>query len=285
MTGTSEARAVEIGMDWLTAVSRNEQGGKNLEELYRVREVEAMLVGFLPKFEQRYGYEGFRCGQVFFGRRGESSMLIVSSGDALQIAPMVDWENCHATRIDLQVTSWNDYAQDWAARQKEQLEAAIDVNEGNKLPEPVLIAPRKGKGDTLAIGSRSSPRYGRLYDKGAESGEEHYKNSWRYEVEYKGDAVPHILRGLRAQRFSTDWILRTVAGQFDNWHISRTFHTSSPIRPAPLGKRKTDLQRKLEWLSQQVRGTVDKLRENGLEYKALEALGFVPTSTDHDNRG
>lgn len=269
------ANGVEVGMDWLTAVARNEVGGRNLEELYRVREAEAIIQGFIPRFEQKYGYEGFRVGSYFYGRRGESTMLIVSSSDAITIAPVVDWENAHATRIDLQVTSWRDYRQDWAQVQKAQLENAIESNEGNKLPEPVLIAPRKGKGDTLAIGSRSSPRYGRLYDKGAESGEDYYHSSWRYEVEYKGEAVPHILRALRTAKFDRTFILRTVAGQFDSWHISRTFNTASPIAPIRIGKRKTDWERKLEWLSKQVRGTVDKLREHGLELDALAALGFL----------
>lgn len=272
---TEPASGVEAGMDWLTAVSRNEIGGRNLEELYRVREAEAVTVGFLPTFDQKYGYEGFRCGKLFFGRRGESSMLIVSSSDAQQLAQVIDWENCHATRIDLQVTSWRNYVENWAETQKAALENAIEANTGNKLPEPVLIVPRKGKGQTLAVGSRSSPRYGRLYDKGAESGDEYYASSWRYEVEYKGDAATHILRALRTARFGTDFILRSVAGQFDAWHISRTFNTQSPIRPAPLGKRRTDVQRKLDWLNKQVRGTVDKLRELGLELDALAALGFL----------
>ena len=275
MTREAPEGGVEVGMDWLTAVSRNEKGGANLEELYYVWEAQAVVVGFIPRFEQRYGYEGFRCGSFFFGRRGASTMLIVSSADALGIAPVVDWENCHATRIDLQVTSWRDFVANWAQIQKENLVRAIEENTGNKLPEPVIISPREGKGDTLAIGDRSSPRFGRLYDKGAESDDEYYANSWRYEVEYKGAAVAHILRGLRQARFSARYILNTVAGQYDNWRIERTFAAESPIRPAALGRRKTDTDRKLEWLSTQVRGTVDKLRKLGLELDVLAALGFL----------
>lgn len=274
MKAVDDERGIEAGIDWLTVVARNEAGGRNLENLYSVRASEAVVQNAIPKFEQRYGYEGFSCGSYFFGRRGDSSMLIVSSADAHAIAQVIDWENCHATRLDLQVTSWRDYRQDWAAAQKDALVNAIETNTGNKLPEPVLISPRAGRGDTLAIGSRSSPRYGRLYDKGLESGEEHYAGSWRYEVEYKGAAVSHIIAGLRKSQFSLAYVVSTVAGQFDAWHIARTFHSSSPIKPAALGKRKTDVERKIKWLETQVRGTVDKLRRLGLELDVLAALGF-----------
>lgn len=123
-------------------------------------------------------------------------------------------------------------------------------------------------GDTLYVGSREAESYVRIYDKSPEY-EEELGKVWRFEVEYKGGLAP-LVAG-EVERDGVGGIANLVWGEMAKKGL--------PVPTIPdkvnLGRRMVTLssaEMKLNWLSRQVRPTVNFLRKLGLEREACEAL-------------
>jgi DNA relaxase NicK len=101
----------------------------------------------------------------------------------------------------------------------------------------------------------------RVYDKEAESGEEFYANCTRYEVEFHNnaanDAALYLFSGSRAQArasASTCWQVFNERGIKLPYDRESEENALLPQRAAA-----TDIDRKINWLREQVRPTVRKL--------------------------
>jgi hypothetical protein len=114
-------------------------------------------------------------------------------------------------------------------------------------------------GDTARIGSRKSNYHGRIYDKYRESGEEQYRNCWRYEVECKGDAAR-----VAARLVSTmDNHPAPIAASVFRWYAARgvqcRFAPDAPGELSPIGRPETDAEGQLRWLARGVAPVVKRL--------------------------
>lgn len=268
---------IDAGLDYLTVVSDTQAARNSLCKLGEKLHDRMAVQGGIPKFTMRSGFEGYELNKLFVGVRGERAMIVCKGSIANEVFQAIDWNGTHCTRIDLQCTVWANLGENWAQVQSEAAEKRrlelLPVPSG----KPLLIHSPSGEGDTLQMGSRSSPRFGRLYDKGRQSGIEAYAGAWRYEVEYKYEGASRMCSTLRRAGHDPFTVSAIVAGQYTHWGIEVPWDAGTTIAPDVLGKVKSDADKKLAWLRDQVAGTVDKLRQMGLEWEVLEALGLVNT--------
>jgi len=228
------------------------------------------------------GYAGWRVDDIMYGVRGQEAIMIAKGDasmrlyEALETVEPVD--DRRVTRVDFCVdfeftTAWPTYLREMHANKGVQAQAEAS-NRALK-----LISSRTG--DTLYFGERTSPRYGRIYDKSS-----HYDKPlgtvYRYELETK----KHIARSaIKTVFFDADgepveWeysrsqIRRIIRGQFLKWGVNVEWDDVNVVMLR--GEVKvTSTERQLEWLHKSVSPVVAKLRRYGYEQQAFAALGLV----------
>lgn len=233
--------------------------------------------GNLPKPMVALGYVGLSAGGAFAGENGERGMLRVTSSWAGRVFRSVYHQTAHYSRLDLQVTLWGVKGGDKHGAQ--QRRAADRFN--NALPKfkqrKVHIREGNDGGYTLYIGAPTSEQKGRVYNKGAEDKTGYYHDAWRYEVELHNDAADRAAHYLAS--LPTD-IAPAVVASVVRWFGERG--VTVPIAPedvpsaiVPTQRPRTDIERSIAWLREQVQPTVRRLRQLGLEDQVLDALGLL----------
>lgn len=113
-----------------------------------------------------------------------------------------------------------------------RVDLAIDVRGRVRLTEAVALACERGElvgsrrahvitglrsgvrqVETVYLGRRGSPRFGRVYDKGVESGTAAYGEWQRYEVEFKSDAADQVAQCLLAVGRCEVKVFASVSGR------------------------------------------------------------------------
>lgn len=151
------------------------------------------------------GYFGWTQGRIRFGQRYDGSLVIASGGTAKSLCDCLDTSGVHVSRLDIAVTAWMEGDHTSLA---ETLAAAASIARDQGLMHPktkITFVKGFGGGDTVYIGSRTSDRMLRVYDKWRESGDDGYKFAWRYELELKNDmatlSFDEWRKGGRSDRF------------------------------------------------------------------------------------
>jgi hypothetical protein len=128
------------------------------------------------------------------------------------------------------------------------------------------------KAETLYIGSRTSERYGRIYDKFKESGKLEYAGCVRYEIELKGDVSRETWRQLTSGETSIDWLLPRAVMWFEEHGIVGVMHGYSTKKLATVKHDTPTADKAVSWLFRQVSGTVARLVSQGYWWPAFNAL-------------
>lgn len=136
-------------------------------------------------------YEGYSTGEYFYGERvegGKEHGLFCSEGAASDYWSRRIWasalgQGCKCTRIDYQLSIERPEGYD-AIRMMQSLES--------ELGDGIDISGRAVGGRTVAIGSRMSARYTRIYEK--EVPREGRPGILRYEVEFKREVASELWR-------------------------------------------------------------------------------------------
>lgn len=226
------------------------------------------------------GYYGESCGNAAYGAGNQGTLLQASGWAADNLQGMgLPFDN--APRVDMQVTVWFDkdipYIAKWGAELSNN--ARQNVHGGKWA---IKVIDGYGSGDTLYLGSRTSENYIRVYDKWRESGkDEAYKYAWRFEVELKNTRAVEAWSGACSLRQSPETIAGTV-----RWYLAsrgvylpRTVSSVLAARPEK-PNRDTDNERRLAWLYNQVRPSIDKMLATGVPLdRVLSALGLDGTDT------
>jgi len=307
----SEERKVWVGMDYLTASKvQDERYWETIVEIGKLLESTGEQTGW------KHGYEGVEVcagnGSVMARKYNDGH-----SGDVLVRLPgrALDWVrdrnlfsetefNCtdadicrffiengfHATRIDLAMDT-ND-PEITQPMLKELIRAGMFTCRGRKVgshdswnadhPE------QEGEAETLTIGSRSSSRYLRIYNKRAESLKRLGRDighCTRFELEHKGEAATRIMH--RIARYGCDLVPAVMRGwvnfkdaKDDNPRMDRKADAVWWDRlvggstPVVLGlKRGATLpERSAKWLKHSVAKTLVLAQESGLMPEILKAM-------------
>jgi len=253
----------EYGVDYITMTSQDRESAIEMYE-YGCRIIsEAYRVGNKVRPIAPNGYKGTQCGYVFVGKTHDQTMLRVSGPSAFNALLSTQMLNVNCTRIDLQVTvQLPEYDGSYGHRQYHDAMRNRNTEKINHQGHLRHILGT-GKGDTTMIGSRASVRYGRLYDKEKESGEELYQRCWRYEVEYKAECAQKAFDEIRGSHSKADRVRSFVSGQYSKWgfDIKDLQYTGELIAGA--GRPLSDDERSIDWINKQVYPTIVKLLEHG----------------------
>lgn len=238
--------------------------------------------GNVPKVGSFRGYDGVWCGGAFVGENDREGFLSIPGAWASRLWAQTYHKDAHYARLDLQVTV--QYAQFDVELSKKAYQWADALNNDRPARQrrKLRIINDNEGGSTLYIGSRKSEHFCRLYNKFAATNDPFYTDCWRFEVELHNDsataAATYLYEGSRSQPravSSTVWRYFTERGVLAPWARESEENAVLP-RSAP----RSDVERKLAWLTEQVSPTVRLLLDRLPATIVLEALGIGPGAED-----
>jgi len=263
------------GVDWLTATTSDEQTAQGW---YRVfQEWKETLAGEHngnsgQKRWSALGYIGWSIsGMRIGGNKNDGFIVVLSGPDTSKLWRHFAQHRQRITRMDLAVTITAGFELPGVA---EKYYSTLSGEDKSKRSYSV-IRNTKG-GQTLYVGARSSDQFGRVYDKGAQSGTYPSGFKWRYEVEYKKPRANIAAKALMAfEAQEAKRVVSTVYHWFEERGVRPLFSSSGDgIRLETEAKVDSD-KKKLNWLRAQVSPSVEYLLSRGRGREALVALGLL----------
>jgi DNA relaxase NicK len=221
------------------------------------------------------GYDGVKCGAVFLGERDDGFCTYASGWQSDLWAYIVPIDRWRPSRLDLQVTGLFEVPPEAYAQTAAQAAVEHRRQYSRGRPHRITLTEGFGRGDTLMLGSRTSEKYGRLYDKHLESKGEYPPGAWRFEVETKAETAREAFTALRA----TDDREKLIASIVGTFFVDRGVHfpvnVQTERQALHLGTIERSDERSLRWLRQHVRPTVQRLLAAGRKSDILDALGLT----------
>jgi len=267
------AGTVRAGIDWITATRRTIDGDGGWVNLGgRILEAER-LAGNDVSSRRWQGYDGAGSASTFVGYRADSSIIRMGGIPANRMWADVATIATNVSRLDVCVTFFDEPKSVGKA-----YEAWNDVRYrpavGHRPNVYTLVLDSEG-GETLYCGRRISERFGRVYDKHYESRGRYQPGSWRYEIEYKGDAALAARLALRSSTEPLREMSDVVHRQFTAWGISPPWSDTGSDVSIDVSHKTTDDESRLRWLREDVARTVKKLARTHRREEMIEALGLV----------
>lgn len=269
---TSEAKLVDCGVDWLTVTTDDRHNGMRLASRATALFRKELLAGFWKKPWGMAGYTGFCAGSVQLGER-EGSCLVRVGGHVARD----NWrelyqfsDNC--SRLDLQVTVVTGVPPTTTIHK--HYKHAKKARVGNAGAPALSLFSSSDGSCTLYLGKRVSDRFGRIYDKGSESGLECWRGALRYEVEFKGDIARREAARLFSCSSQDPEIISRVSTYFVDRHCPPalvTLVSASSRWPT----RVSDIRKSLAWMKDCCGPTVRKLMASGMDQELLSSLGIA----------
>lgn len=222
------------------------------------------------------GYAGVSVGNKFIGYREDGAMLRVSGPSAERAFSAFYRSFTSVTRIDIQVTAWVSRDPVAGLVAVAHQDALIAIKNGTSAAVVASMTTDSRGGATLYIGSRSSEKMFRIYDKHAQTKLDMYRGAIRYELEAKGFSAKRLAKKLHGAGADADkWITATVADMVEARGV-RFLGERGAGSAIDLSRQteESDADRKLGWLKSQVRPTVAWLIEMGRWDDTMVALGL-----------
>src|SRR5215216_290201 len=222
------------------------------------------------------GYEGYFCAGLFCGQRADGAHLHIPGSRANEYFNPLFHPRANYSRLDIQTTvKVEPFELDYAKQMSTLAEVANE-----KLPENrrrrVLLMSDNGGGRTCYIGKRTSPVFCRAYNKEATSTEEIYTHCWRFEVElhnHIAKKVAHLLHSVNGKIYAN--IASMVWQTYRDRGIEPPYTKTMENTALPIMKHiESDVDKRLRWLAEQVRPTVQRLLAAGYGDIVLESLGL-----------
>ncbi len=257
-------------IDWFTCTIEGDLRTRFAESKGEAILKEQEVGGFTRTNTNRFGYVGERVDGFFCGRK-EKQVLVIGSGDLARAqAPFFLGLATNVTRLDLAVTLRDDDPKrDWTLIAQKEVQRDAKVESGYLKTHRIEGTP---DGRTLYIGSRSSDRYIRIYDKTAESKGTYEPTSWRWEIEYKRPRSGMVAARLLRHGFSEGEVLDTVASALANVQVRL------PVDHDPSGwipvrhKRPTNDETRLKYAARVIGPFLKNLVANVGEDRVAQAL-------------
>lgn len=270
------AKLEEIGCDWLTATSTDEEVAGIMADLWSRMLLHYDIGQAWRRKAIWQGYVGTRVEHAFYGVRDDGACIILSGPLAMDQAAEYLTIGARPSRLDLQVTGTLNRAPGLAVEQMFNDAKLFDGN-GHRPPRLKMFVGRKGV-EGLYVGARSSLVMLRIYDKGLESGKRAYAGCLRIEAELKHEAAQSAASGWLAHEYDPEHIV----GLLDSLVRQRGMHY--PFPPASydvnlrVTKAVTTIEAKAAWLRQQVSPTIMAMAEEIGVARVLSLL--LPDSLD-----
>jgi DNA relaxase NicK len=270
-----DASIVSAGIDYITATMPHEK--PDVLNWYNncVKYIETIARdGNELQQARRMGYEGILCGGSFAGVRDDGYIVTITGERAQDGFNAVYRGLPHVSRLDVQCTLKTSDGSPYTASNARSAVAAANAKlSAAAQRNATLIEDLKG-GATCYVCSKKSEQFARIYNKDAESGEERYKNCWRYEVQLKNNLATQAATLFRlseyaqpnqAAIFVRQWLRKR--GIAVPWQAEAELHALPSETNTP-----SDIEARLRWLREQVRPALRRLIKLGLRDSILEAL-------------
>lgn len=209
---------------------------------------------------------------------GSSDEILTMSGEKTShlvdnIENVLDYR---ATRVDLEVTvELDDREANLAGRWYDAIVARKRLGTSVTGRRKVSLV-QSDTGQTLYVGMRKSGlRFFRFYDKSLALGEE-LGQIWRQEVQYGSFLAEEAFRWYMSRKEQEWAVINLVSTEFSShagFALLSPTKTGPEVNFKPL-RKKTTLQKKLDWLSTCVKPTIALLLEHELESELMAALGL-----------
>jgi len=261
---------LDSSVDWFTCTFteglRSRFAEAKSEQVMKEREAG----GFERTFTNRLGFVGERAENFFYGKRADTLMVIGSGAVAASQAGFFLGLATHVSRLDLAVT-FRDYEidRDWTEIAYKQCSMDGRVDSGLLKTHRIQGTP---DGRTLYIGSRSSDRYIRIYDKTAESKGAYPIRSWRWEIEYKKPRAGVVAARFLRHGAGPQQVLDIVVSAFNDLNIHLPIKTLASGWIARAPKPKTDDQTRLEYTHRVIAPFLERLIDRVGEEEVTKAL-------------
>lgn len=271
---------VECGVDWLTATARPGTRARGLAAASNGWLDDRATEGYIVKPWNWNGYRGRVVDGCSVGTRDDGSIVRLSGSMAMRhwVSTMVFCDN--VSRLDLQATVLDRQGEhDWAAIAFAKVADHPKVVSGLMRTKYTVSTP---DGATCNVGSRSSDKFLRLYDKTAESQGEYPPRCWRYEIEYKDTRAHRAANQIFTSRDPGLMTFNAVQTVYADLGIN--VPTSGPHfgwRDAGY-RHVTDDERRMAWVARCIRPVIRRLVEAYDAETIAEMLGFqiVPDAED-----
>lgn len=271
----SESKIISVGVDYVTATQITNGRTTDLARAAAEWLDAERRAGNECREFTSHSFSGLWAGCVGVGTNGTRLLVKVGGFEAHTCAEQILRQADSISRLDLQITvrmpsvplSFAERMERACLRFKHKKSAKFDVD----------LRRHDRKGKTLYLGSRASERFIRVYDKGKQSQHPDLIDCWRAEVQYSKPQSFTRAHQLLQMSFDKKWIAEVVVYELSrrglNW--GALLDGAVTEQPSETFRRRSDFARALSWLNTQVRPTVDKLIDAGMEEQVLEALNLT----------
>ena len=269
----------EGAVDYVTATAQSGVLGDQLTQLGAKILDHAHTENWDVKPWRFHGYDGLQSGPVIVATRHDSTLIKLSSVYAAEFWFEVLQLATNCSRLDTQVTVKLDGTAQEALRII--LKSIRSFRKAHKGGPVLKVISEEPGGVTIYLGKRQSDRFGRIYDKGAESQLEQYRDCLRFEVQWQNKLARRVGQELVqfenkfANNRSKSRLCEGVRGYVFPYFTERglpaefaTTRQSLVTRARPV----TKVLQQLEWLRCQVAPTIDSLISRGMAYNVAESL-------------
>jgi len=273
MTKTTSdfVRFVDAGIDWIT-ITCDDPIKKTQVELH-VQKLTHQLrkLGEVVSPWSMYGFEGLRVSSLQYGWRDDAILVRASSDTASMSWRKLGKLATGCSRLDIMATV--EYKSQPNQITKNHLRQMTRWRRRRKSAPALSIFHDADGPSTVYVGKRISDRFGRIYNKAAESGMDQYRNSVRYELELKNAAAMVALREMLIEADEAKAAIAICRQYFGDRGAYLEW-------PAEVGKlivsprSRSTAEKRLRWLADSVKGTVQELIDCGRLSEVLAALGL-----------
>jgi hypothetical protein len=274
----SSLPSVDASIDWLTVTATKQERRLHFVNFARQLVKLENGRGGLERPWHWKGYSGATSNGVKWGTRQDSDILQIAGGTAGEWFDQAWTHSDNCSRLDLAATiKVEGKVSDYIHRHSEEA-LALKAEKGSGPSVSVIWS--EGSPATLYVGRRESDLFGRVYDKGLESGDLAYDKCIRYELEVKGEPA---YRGAARVHSAADrpGVIRNALWEFFTRRGVRPIYRcmGEPVRIANI-RQPSDAATRLGWLSSQVAPAVKRLIAEGLWREVFEALELPHSLTE-----
>lgn len=259
-----------VSIDWLTATCTDERLRYYLRDQGHDALAKSKSDGNEVSRWEWHGYRGVSSRFVSVGERDDSAICRLEGYLAAEYWPYVAGVATNVSRIDLQVTAVaNPPVPNLAVEGYRRATKTSGMGAGRNARPTLTVSPT---GQTLYVGSRASERFGRLYDKHAQSPALYPAGAWRWEAEYKGKSAWAMARHLMAFGLPESQIPALVHSYFSRHGHSPPWPERFDPRAFMSVKEASSIERTLKWLRE---GVAPRLVELGMVLSGGEILAAL----------
>ena len=265
---------LQVGVDYATFTAK--VGSRASEAYARAKYIldQENESGNTAKPWKGFSYLGWTSSHITLGKRSDG-IIIRLSGELADY----HWRSFRAmcdkcSRLDVAITGRCELASfnvaSLSLREARAWKRQHDtrLNVGYHLSEP--------GGQTVEIGSRSSEKYGRIYDKYAESGAPWQPGTWRWELEAKGEYAEAISNHAFGEPDRRDFYARVALGYFAERGVSLPCKIDKSQWRYVRVLEKLTVERKLQYLERSIKPLVREVALAVGEKTVLDCLGLWP---------